>query len=44
LDHGALLDAFFHFLQALGVMDLVAPVHGTAIQRAMLPFVPDIRL
>ena len=29
LDAGALLDDFLHFLRALGVMDLLADVHGT---------------
>jgi hypothetical protein len=28
LDEGALLDDFFRFLQALGVMDWLAQVHG----------------
>jgi hypothetical protein len=32
LDKGALLDDFLHLLQALGVIDLLADVHGTAIQ------------
>jgi hypothetical protein len=44
LDEGALLDDFFHFLRALGVMDLLADVHGTAIQREMVPFVQYILL
>ncbi len=39
LDEGALLDDFFHFLQAVEVMALLEQVHGTAIQREMLPFV-----
>jgi hypothetical protein len=39
LDGGALLDDFFHFLQAVEVMALLEQVHGTAIQREMLPFV-----
>jgi hypothetical protein len=37
LDEGALLDDFFHFLQALGVVDLMEHVQGTAIQREMVP-------
>jgi len=44
LDEGAVLDDFFHFLRALGVMDLLADVHGTAIQREMVPFVQHILL
>jgi Transposase DDE domain len=44
LNEGALLDDFFHFLQTLGVIDLLAQVHGTAIQRAMLPCVQSILL
>ena len=40
LDEGALLDDFFHFLQAIGVMALLEEVQGAAIQRAMRPFVP----
>ena len=39
LDEGALLDDFFHFLQAIEVMALLEQVHGTAMQREMLPFV-----
>ena len=42
LDEGAMLDDFFHFLQALGVMDLLADVQGTAIQRVRVPFVPYV--
>ena len=41
LDEGAVLDEFFHFLQAIGVMALLEEVHGTAIQREMLPYVQD---
>jgi len=37
LDEGALLDDFFHFLRGIGVMALLENVHGTAIQREMLP-------
>lgn len=37
LDEGALLDGFFHFLQALGVMALLEEVHGAAIHRELLP-------
>ena len=44
LDKGALLDDFLHLLGALGVMDLPADVHGTAIQREMVPFVQHILL
>jgi hypothetical protein len=40
LDEGALLDDCFHFLQAVEVMALLEQVHGAAIQREMLPFVP----
>jgi hypothetical protein len=44
LDEGAVLDDFFHFLQAIGVMALLEEVHGTARQRAMLPYVQDVLL
>jgi hypothetical protein len=39
LDEGAVLDDFFHFLQARGVLALLEEVHGTAIQRQMVPYV-----
>lgn len=42
LDEGALLDEFFHFLQAIGVMALLEQAHGAAMQREMLPFVQDV--
>jgi len=41
LDAGALLDDFLHFLQAIGVMELLEEAHGAAIQREMVPFVQD---
>jgi hypothetical protein len=44
LDAGALLDDFFHFLEAIEVMALLEEVHGTAIQREMSPFVQDLLL
>jgi hypothetical protein len=44
LDEGALLDDFFHVLRGIGVMALLENVHGTAIQREMLPYVQDILL
>jgi Transposase DDE domain len=44
LDEGALLDDFFHFLEQVGVMAWLAEVHGTAIQRAMVPFVQYVLL
>jgi hypothetical protein len=44
LDEGALLDDFLHFLQAIGVMELLAEAHGAAIPRAMVPAVPDVLL
>jgi hypothetical protein len=39
LAEGALLDDFFHFLEAIDVMALREQVHGSAIQREMIPFV-----
>jgi Transposase DDE domain len=39
LDEGALLDDFFHFLQALGVRKVLEQVQGTAIHREMVPYV-----
>jgi Transposase DDE domain len=44
LDEGALLDDFFHFLQARGVMALLEQVQGTAIQRTMVPCVQYVLL
>jgi hypothetical protein len=44
LDEGAVLDKFFHFLQALGVLDLMAQVQGKGIQREMVPCVPYLLL
>ena len=44
LDEGAVLDDFFHFLQELGVVDLLDEVQGTAIQREMVPFVQYVLL
>jgi Transposase DDE domain len=44
LDEGALLDDFFHFLQELGVVDLLGRVRGKAIQREMVPFVQYLLL
>jgi hypothetical protein len=44
LDDGALLDDFFPFLQAIGVMELLEEAHGAAIPRAMVPFVPSVLL
>src|SRR5512132_2672284 len=44
LDEGAMLDDFFHFLQAVGVMALLEQVHGAAIQREMVPFVQYVLL
>ena len=43
-DEGALLDDFFHFLQASGVMGLLEQVYGAAIQREMVPFVQYVLL
>ena len=44
LDEGALLDDFFHFLQAIGVMAQLEQVHGAAIHRAMVPFIQYVLL
>jgi hypothetical protein len=44
LDEGALLDEFFHFLQAIGVMSLLQGAHGAAVQREMVPFVQYVLL
>lgn len=44
LDEGALLDDFFHFLQAIGVMGLLEEAHGAAIHREMVPFVQYVLL
>jgi hypothetical protein len=43
-DEGALLDDCFHFLQATEVMAMLKQVHGTAIQRAMIPCVQSVLL
>jgi hypothetical protein len=44
LDEGAVLDDFFHFLEAIGVMPLLEQVHGVALQREILPFVQYVLL
>jgi hypothetical protein len=44
LDEGAMWDDFCHFLQAIGVMELLEKTHGAAIQRAMVPFVQYVLL
>jgi Transposase DDE domain len=44
LDEGALLDDFFHFLQASGVMGLLEQVYGAAIQREVVPFMQYVLL
>jgi Transposase DDE domain len=44
LDEGAVLDDFFHFLRGIGVMALLEQVHGTAIQREMVPYVQYVLL
>ncbi len=44
LDEGAVLDDFFQFLDTIGVMALLSDVHGTAIQREMVPFVQYVLL
>jgi len=44
LDAGALLDDFFHFLENVGVMAVLADVDGTAIHREMVPCVPYVLL
>jgi Transposase DDE domain len=44
LNEGALLDDFFHFLQAIGVMALLEEAHGAAIHRQMVPFVQYVLL
>jgi len=44
LDAGALLDDFFHFLENVGVMALLADVDGTAIHREMVPCVQYVLL
>jgi hypothetical protein len=44
LDEGAWLDGFFHFLQQLGVVDLLGDVQGTAVRRKMVPCVQYLLL
>lgn len=44
LDAGAVLDDFFHFLQAFGVMALLEQLRGAAIDRVMVPFVQYVWL
>jgi uncharacterized membrane protein (Fun14 family) len=44
LDEGALLDDFFDFLQELGVGDWLGDIHGTAVQREMVPIVQYVLL
>ena len=42
LDEGALRDDFLPFLQAIGVMGLLEEVHGAALQRQIVSFVPYV--
>jgi len=44
LDEGAVLDDFFHFLDQIGVMAVLAEARGTAMQREMVPYVQDVLL
>jgi hypothetical protein len=44
LDEGAVLDDFFRFLRTIGVMALLEDVHGVALQREMVPYVPYVLL
>jgi len=44
LDEGAVLDDFFHFLQAVGVMALLEQSQGAAIQREMIAFAQYVLL
>lgn len=44
LDEGALLDDFFYFLRAIGVMALLEEARGAAIHRQMIPFVQYVLL
>jgi hypothetical protein len=44
LDEGALLDAFLHFVRAIGVMALLEAAHGAAIQRKRVPVVQSVLL
>jgi hypothetical protein len=40
LDEGALLEDVFHDLEEVGVMAWLADIHGTAMHRERVPFVP----
>ncbi|HEX9869132.1 MAG TPA: hypothetical protein VGC99_11145 [Candidatus Tectomicrobia bacterium] len=40
LGEGAVLDNFFHFLKTIGMMVLRDQVHGAAIPRQMVSYVP----
>ena len=40
LDEGAALDNFIHFLKTIGMMVLREQVHGAAIPRQMVSYVP----
>jgi Transposase DDE domain len=44
LDAGAVLDEFFHFLRALGIVELLEDVRGTGIQRELVPMVQYVLL
>src|SRR5262244_3797514 len=44
LDEGAVLDDFFHFLEQVGVMALLAEVHGAGPEREMLRFIQYVLL
>jgi hypothetical protein len=44
LDEGALLDDFFHFLQAIGMMGLLEEADGAAIHHQIVSFVQYVLL
>lgn len=44
LDAGAVLDEFFHFLQDLGIVELLEDVRGKGIQRELVPMVQYVLL
>jgi hypothetical protein len=44
LDEGTVLDDFFHFLEQVRVMALLAEVHGAGIQRELLPCIQYVLL
>ncbi len=42
MDEGVLLDDLFHDLEDMGVLAVLADIHGPAMHREMVPVVPYV--